>query len=323
MYRLVKYFLKTTFISFYQEKKQFIVQKRVVKNENILSQEEFKFEENEFLTFIKSCFIENTQTYISTIIDTFNQGCVDSCSHSRYKEIGINIENIKILCLKNYSIFIGLYELNEFNKNMQQYKIDFVFSPYLLIDINNKKTKNTLYLLITKNFVAIIIYEKPLIPLYSNIYQLKVEITNNNSQLENSNTDEELDGIDDDIDLIEDIEDLDDLDDLDELNDNIDENIDDEFGDIEDETNNNKNIQEDMSEMKNELDTIEFLKNSIKDYYESYSDNFLDYIHIFHNGEISDKFIQTIKDETLLDISLEKINILSIINDLALKEIDV
>ena len=319
MHRLIKIFLKHTLIAFYKEKDTFLVQKIIIKNKNIISEEEFQFNEEEFLNFIQSCFIENTQTYISTIIDTFNQGCVDSCSHSRYKEIGINIENIKILCLKDYSIFIGLYELNEFKKEIKKYQVDFVFSPYLIIDMNNKNTANTLYLLITKTFIAVVIYQKPNIPLYSNIFQLKIE-TNNDSSLDEDTINDDIDdNIDDDIELIEDIEDLDDLDDL---NENIDEDIDD-FNDIDNINDSSNNMQEDMSEIKNELETLEFLKNSIKDYYESYSDEFLSDIHILYNEDISDKFIKNIKEETLLEVDTKKINILSYINELAKKETDV
>ena len=315
----MQFFVKETLVSFYQEHEVYKVQKRIVKNNKTLSEEYFEFSEEEFLSFIKSCFIENTQTYISTIIDTFNQGCVDSCTHSKYKELGINLDNIKILCLKDYSIFIGLYELNNFQKKLNKFKIDFVFSPYLLIDLNKKKTPNSLYVLYSNSFVILLIYEDGIKPKYSNIYQFKLEETNDIIQNEDEEDIEDIEDIDD---LVEDIEEIDDIENLeDTLDDSIDETLAEDDGDNID--LEHTNIQDDITSVKNEIEAIEFIKNSIKDYYESYSDNFLENGYLLYNDDISNKFVESIQNEILLDISKEKVDILSIINDLALKEIDV
>jgi len=313
MFRLVKYFIKQTLIAFFVKNEKYILQKQIVKNDKILEKTEFEFNEEEFIIFLKSCFIENTQTYVSTIIDTFNQGVVDSCSHSKYKELGINLDNIKILCLKDYSIFIGLYELNTFQKEMKKFNVDFIFSPYLLIDIHKSKTKNSIYILITDSFVVVLIYEDGIKPKYSNIYQFKIDEENT---LENDSVDDTLSEDIENIDLVDDIEELDDIEDLDE---DIESSLDDM-----DEVNidNNENI-DDIVEVKNEIETLDFIKNSIKDYYENYSDNFLEYGYLFYDTEISNKLISNIENETFLEIKSEKIDILSAINELALKEIDV
>jgi len=78
-----------------------------------------------------------------------------------------------------------------------------------------------------------------------------------------------------------------------------------------------------MLDAKNEIETIDFIKNSIKDYYESYSDKFLENGYIFYDEDISNKFVKNIEEETFLEIKQEKIDILDIINDLSLKEINV
>jgi len=318
MRKLISYFIKETLVAFYKIGDKFVVQKQIIKNSKILSTEDFEFNEEEFLKFINSCYIENTQTYISTIIDTFNQGCVDSCSHTKYKELGINIDNIKILCLKNYSIFIGMYELNNFIKENEKYKIDYVFSPYLLVDINKKDTKNSIYIFIDENFVIVLIYEDGIKPKYSNIYQFKV---NDESMMtdEVDNSDD-IDGVDDldDIDLVDDIEELDDIEDLDDDIDSIDD-----INDIAPLEDSSENIKEDIKEAKNEIETLEFVKNCIKDYYEDYSENFLEYGYVLSSELISEKFVKTLKDETFLELKSETIDVLGLINDLALKELNV
>lgn len=318
MFKLIQYFIKETLIAFYKTKDKYIVQKREVKNNKILSSENFEFEEEEFINFINSCFIENTQTYVSTIIDTFNQGIVDSCSHSKYKELGINLDNIKILCLKDYSIFIGLYEINQFQKKMKKFKIDYIFSPYLLIDLNKKDTNNSLYILLTDSFIIILIYEDAKKPKYSNIYQFKFE---DNIDKTTSDEENDIDTFDDIDDLVDDIEEIDDIENLDEDIDDVDSL--DDIENMQTDQNDDSNIQEEISDVKNEIESLDFIKNSIKDYYENYSDNFLEYGYIFYEDETSDKFITHIENETFLEIKKEKIDILNIINDLALKEINV
>ncbi len=316
----IKSFFKQNFISFYIKDNKFHTQKQTIKRGKVLAKEEFEFEEEEFLNFIKSSFIDTTLTYISTIIDSFNQGCVDSCSHHRYKELGINIDNIKILCLKDYSIFIGLYELKEFQKQNEKYQIDFVFSPYLLIDLNKKTTHNTLYLMIQDSFAVILIYQNKK-PIYSNIYQFKLEdieetTTTNDNDVESIDDISDIDDIDD-IDSLDDIESLDDIDSLDEDT-TLDEE---EIEEIDDEVEP-ENLENEILNTKNEIEVLEFFEESIKDYYKNYSSDFLEEIYIFSEN-VSQKLLNDIKEETFLDVKQEKIDILSSINSLAIKEVNV
>jgi hypothetical protein len=318
MFSITNLFIKKTLIAFYQEENIFYTQKITIKNNKIIQKEEQSFEdEDEFLQFIKSSLIENTQTYISTIITTYNQGCMDSCSHTRYKELNINIENIKILCINNkFSVFIGLFELQEFKKEMSKYSVDLIYSPYLIIEKNKKETKNTLYALITKKNVILSIYKKE-IPLYSAIYEFKEENETEEAQIENS---EDL--FNDDI-PIDDIEEIYDLDDLNELDDDIEENnLDDLEDNIENDNEEEENTQT-INNIKEETEIINFIKNSIKDYYENYSDDFLENIYLLKGYEFDTKFLKDIEDELFLEIKTEDINILNNINLLARKDLDV
>jgi len=317
--KLKTLFFKETFIAFYKENDNFLVQKKVVKNEKVIEEINNSLNEEELIEFINKAFIENTQTYISTIIDSFNQGIVDSCSHTKYKELGINIDNIKILCLDNYSIFIGLYELNNYKKELNKFKTDFIFSPYLIIDLHKKDKNNSLYMLLTNNFIIITIYSKKT-PVYSNIHQFKVEDIIQNED-ENNDTQFEEESIDNDIDIIDDIDDIDDIESLDDSLDDIDE-IDD-IDDVDIPNIDQKEVQEEILTTKTEMEIIEFLKSSIKDYYENYNSDFLENIYLLYTDKLDDKFSQNIENEIFMEINTEKIDILSDINNLALKELSV
>jgi len=317
MFSITNLFIKKTLIAFYQENSVFYAQKIDIKNNKIIEKKEQSFEnEEEFLEFIKSSLIENTQTYISTLITTYNQGCMDSCSHGRYKELNINIENIKILCINNkFSVFTGIFELQEFKKEMSKYSVDLIYSPYLVIEKSKKETKNTLYALVTKENIILTIYKQN-IPLYSAIYEFKEENETEEAQIENS---EDL--FNDDI-PIDDIEEIDDLDDLNELDDDIEE-IDDLENEIENDNEEKEMHNNDITNIKEETEIINFIKNSIKDYYENYSDDFLENIYLLKGYEFDTKFLKEIEDELFLEIKTENINILDNINLLAREDLDV
>jgi hypothetical protein len=312
MFSVIKSFIKTTFIAYYKEDKYFYVQKIIVKRDKIIEKDNRTFEnEKEFLDFINISLIENTQTYIATIIMNYNQGCIDSCSHTRYKEFGINIENVKILCIKNqFSIFIGLLELQEFKKKTQKYSVDLIYSPYLIIENNKEETKNTLYALITKENIVLSIYKEKF-PLYSSIYEFKKEETENQNEIDNSMFDDDI--------PIDDVEEIEDLDDLEDLEEDINENINEE--EIEDLDNNRDNNN--FQNIKEETEIIHFIKDSIKDYYENYSDDFIENIYVLKANELDTKFLKELEDELLVSIKIKQINILDNINLLAREDINV
>jgi hypothetical protein len=308
MFKLKNLFFKETFISFYIENDTFYVQKLIIKNSKTIYKEYFKQNRDEFVELVNNSFIENTQTYISTIIPTFNQGLVDSCEKQKYKQLGINVDNIKILCIGDYSLFIGVYELNSFIKECKPYRVDFVFSPFLLIELHKQNLDSSLYIVVTNDFVLLTIYTNQK-PNYTNMHQFKIEeIIEGNSIDQNS-----IDSIDD-MDIIDDIEDIDSLDDLDDIED-ID-NVDDiDISDIDD-----KKAKDEILNTKNEIEIIEFIRNSIKDYYNNYESDFLERLYVLTNQEMKDVFLQTLKEEFFLEVEVVNIDILDDINNLAIKE---
>jgi len=316
MFSIIKLFIKKTFISFYREQNKFYTQKIVIKKDKILEKSETIFEkEEEFINFIKTSLLENTQTYISTIIMNYNQGCLDSCSHTEYEKFGINIENIKILCIDNrFSIFIGILEFNEFKKEMNKYKVDLIYSPYLIIDLNKSNKKNSLYILITKENIILSIYKTIDKPIYGSIYEFKDDNESQNQTSDDINTDIFNDDIE--IDDVDEIEDLETLDDLDEIDEEIEENLKNEEKSLE-ETESN------IYQLKEENEIINFIKDSIKDYYENYSNDFIENIYLFKNYDFDTSFIQELKDELFIDIEIKNIKILEELNNLAKKDINV
>jgi GTPase Era involved in 16S rRNA processing len=120
---------KPNLIAFYKDEEIYKVLNEQYKKEEIIFSEikEFK-NKKELLSYISSVIEDNPQTYVSTFISTQNQGVIPSCEKHIYKNYGIELDNVKTVCVNNkYSFYITIYELIEIKK---EYKyIDF-YIPY-------------------------------------------------------------------------------------------------------------------------------------------------------------------------------------------------
>ena len=200
----LKKFLKSQFISFYYDE-NYKLSYEIYKNNKIIEENRFEFnEKKELLKKIKELSSEIPQTYTSTIIQSINQGVISTCQKNKFKDFGIEIENIKYICINNkYALYTSLFDLIELKK----IDLDFIYSVFALIDFKATKKTNTLYILITKEKFYILIYHQN-IPVYSDIYEKAEELIENEENLEDLENENVVEEIDDEI--------VDDLDKLDE-----------------------------------------------------------------------------------------------------------
>jgi len=285
----IEKFIKKVYISFYKDKTyKFLLE--IKKNKKLLETSKEEFETKEGLyNKIKELFEEYTQIYISTLIDTINQGVIPSCQKSEYKKKEIEIENIKYICIKNrYSFYASLYDIIKIKKEYS-FDIDFLYSIFAPIDFFAKKRDNYFYVLILENKIAILGY-KGNIPVFSDIIEFIEE--------EHNEEDE------DDIELLEDI----DLD-IDEISENIEEEA--EILDL-DET-----LPEELKSTPKENQIIKNLQNSIKEYYTNYSDDFLEKIVFLDTINIGEDIKKLTEDELLLDSEIIKFDLNKTLNNLS------
>lgn len=287
---LLKKFIKQQFISFYFDGNYKMLYE-IYKNNNLLEENRFEFEEKkDLIKKIKALLDEIPQTYTSTIIQTINQGVIPSCNKIDFTKYGIEIENVKYICINNqYAFYTSLYDLIEFKK----LDLDFIYSSFALIDYKATKKINTLYILITKEKFYLLIYHKNK-PIFSDIYVKAEELMENNDNiLEDLENENEIDIDDDLVDNIEDIE------------------------DIEDEMNLNKNnISTNI-----EMDVTNFIKSSLEEYYKNFADDFIENIIIFDNNHLNDDITKIIYDTLFIEAKKEKFDILKTINEISRKNV--
>ncbi len=283
------WFLKKQFISFIEEEKIKTLCE-TVKKENIISYEEKEFEtKKELETYIVEKNEDIPQTYISTIINTINQGVLNSCSKQKYLEKEIDYDNIKMICINNkYSFFVSLFDLNKLQKEYM-FPLDFVYSPFSVIDYMAKERKNRFYIMVFEKYCAVLGYEN-FVPIYSDIVFFK---QNEESEIED----------------VENIEDIDDIDILDDSIEDISEDIDDEI----DETDTLEEKLNTLTTPK-ESQILEIIKNAIKEYYDEYSSDFVEKIVILDTLGIDIEITKIIEDEVLIECGYKKTEILKILN---------
>jgi ABC-type antimicrobial peptide transport system permease subunit len=289
------WFIKRDFISFIKDEKYSLLN-QIFKKEKVIFEEKKEFEKKQDLqNYILEQLDEIPQTYISTVTFTLNQGIIDSCSKQAYLDHKIDYDNVKIVCLGGYSLYISIFDLQKIKKDYPF--ADFIYSPFAIIDYLAKERKNRFYILVFENYLAIVGYEN-----YKPIYSDIVEI----------NEEKHEDEIDD---ILEDIEEIEEIEDIDDLSEDIEEDID----------------KIDESELEEKLDEItssgieskimKMLQNSLKEYYENYSSDFIEKIILLDNTGIDSNITKIIEDEILIECEYKKIDALEIINRISRESI--
>jgi len=237
---------------------------------------------------------EIPQTYISTMLLTINQGVVPSCKVKAYLDREIDPDNVKIACINNkYSFFASIYEIQNIKKEYK-FDIDFIYSVFALIDSIAKERKNRFYgknrfyVLVLEKHIAILGYEN-FVPIFSDI-----------TTLEEEEEEEIVEEIVEEIDLEEEL--ISDIDSIDEVEESEDEEIE----------------QETTSK---EVEILNYLKTTLKEYYENYSSEFIEKIIILDTIGIDITLNSLIEEELLITSEIQQIDILNTMNRLSIESV--
>jgi hypothetical protein len=286
---LKKLLSKPNLIAYHKEEDTYKVLNEQYKKNKIIFSETKEFESKKDLkSYINSVIEDNPQTYVSTIITTQNQGVIPSCDKHYYKNIGIDIANIKFICInKKYSFYATLYELMAMKKEYPF--IDYLYSAFALIDQKSSLRQNSLYVLALKEHCFILIY-KDHIPVFADIFETEEEIIQE-----------------------EEIEDISDMDIIDDFDESLDENIE----------NIDEPEEEDESNMENfniEYKILEHIKTALKEYYDNGGD-FIEKIFIFDNIGMEKNITDLINEDIFIQSDMETIDILKTINEISRKNV--
>ena len=319
-----------------------------VKNKKVLSKEQHHFigdtPSNTMNRYIQNKVDSSPFFYISTLNLYANQGAYKGCSHPSLHFRNDDVVGIQTVYRNNeWTQYASLDELHRLKVHYSEVGLDFVFSPFSMIEFYfADKIKNSfaLYAFGMPGFFAIAIFD-------SGILEYAYYHTTDNAQQKNEEEkslssmdfssplmeEEELDDRTISLDDIEDLEDLDLLDDLDSFGDiaNLDE-LDEvsEFSEdvltpeeIRQEKKNNagaaKHAIDGSSE---EYERFAFIQKTLQRFYlsDQCANRFIETVCIADGGNGGDELKRYLEEELFLNVLVRRVNVCEGIHALALAE---
>jgi hypothetical protein len=254
------------------------------------------------------------QTYVALFLNTLGQGAISGCNSGAYEKFGVDKKGVKSICIDNkFTIYASLIDINWVDKIFQNVGLDFIFSPFLVLNSFIKDDKDNLkdeevklYILNTNNGLTIMIVNRKKF-LYGSFFNLAKEDNLLYEDFESASIDE-VDELEEELfDEFDIDEDSEEIEDMQEFDDSI------EF--------DNTDIDEGLSQQDARF--VKYLDASLKEFYHSdlYESSFINSVKIFDDAGINDGVIKHIENELFLDISAENINILEAVCDIAEEEV--
>lgn len=286
---LIKLF-KIGHVSIYMENKKFFVYIRIIKNGKTIEDEHRVFDvEGEsdspkvMKEFFKKFYDKVKYAYVSTYIDSINQGAISGCGDGVFHELGLDMSSLVKICVEDkWSVYTNIYEID---KVQEKYKaifgVDFIFPMEIMIQhLKPEDNVDTavLYMVNNRNSSTLTIYRHNEL-VYSSHFLFNDD---DDSLVVADSEDDDLDESDnllggddddglDDLDLGDDsLDDLDSMDDLDNIDDLDDFVVDDDEGDgLDSMDDDDDNVLQSEQDLKKELLLFEFVDNSLNDYYKN------------------------------------------------------
>ncbi len=315
----VKKRMTNQFIALIVEEKICKVKQRVIKGDDTLFVEESTFEIEskdrlsvEVVDYINGLQEEYPHTYIALFLNTLGQGVIPKCNIEELKKFSVDKDRVKSVCVEDrYLIYGTLIDIKWADKTFSDVGLDFVFSPFLILDYFIKRDIDDedveidnimLYVLNTGNALTIMIMRDTDL-LFGTFFNIAKDENLLYTDY-NDNSDDifaELDFVDDDEELL--IENLTDLDDIPGF----------------------ENTQPDGKLELSEQDErfVKYLSAALKEFYSNdlYESDFIQSVRIFDDINIHPNVVKYLQNELLLDVSFKNISVRNALIDLSCKEV--
>lgn len=261
----------------------------------------------EVSNYINSLQNGQEQTYVALFLNTLGQGAISGCGKEVYEKFGVDKTSVKSICIdKNFTIYASLIDINWMDKVFSKVGLDFIFSPFLVLNYFCKKDSGDdevkLYILNTNNGLTMMIKNGKKL-LYGSFFNVSCE---ENVLHEDFESKVSNDTIDLDEELFDEL-DIEDDSDLQEIDDG---------SDYEDIVLQNNLVEKDARFVK-------YLDASLKEFYSSdlYESAFISKVKIYDCAGMNEEVIKHIENELLLDTSAENINLLEAVAQIAEEEV--
>ncbi len=283
------------------------------------------------LSFIHSFKSESPFSYISFLDYSLHQGAIPTCKVDEFLKSS-DKDTFTTLCYDGWSSYTSKIDLGILEKKYSSLGLDFVFSPFCIIE-NFFKDKivmqATLYVLIQDESMSIAVFEDSKLK-----YAEFADVENDKLESELIMGDEkaELNFDDDQMSInLEDVDVDDGFNDLDDLTNIQDLDSMDEFEDFTEIKVGDKETREDLVSAKNEEHSAGFneeykrfnaIKNALNTYYtdEKYENNFIESVYIAAACNVENALKNYLEEELFLKVYVRQVDISSEVFDLAKRE---
>ncbi len=284
------------------------------------------------LSFIHSFRSESPFSYISFLDYSLHQGAVPTCKveeflKSSHKDI------YTTLCYDSWSSYTSKIDLSMLEKKYSSLGLDFVFSPFCIIENFFKdkiEMQATLYVLIQDESMSIAVFEDSKLKYaeFADVKNEKLEgeLTLGDAKAELNFDDDQmsinLEDVDVDVDVDDGFNDLTNIQDLDSME---------EFEDFTEIKVGDKETKQDLMSAKDEEHSSGFneeykrfnaIKNALKTYYtdEKYENNFIESVYIAAACDVENSLKNYLEEELFLKVYVRQVDISTEVFDLAKRE---
>ncbi len=289
------------------------IRQKIVKNTKVLYVEEHSFDipskddlGPEVVAFLNTLQEEYDNTYIALFLNTLGQGIIPVCDENLLEKFHIDKKSIKTICVENrFMMYATQIDIKWADKLFENIGLDFVFSPFLILDYFIQKEDVvaglvTLNILNTGNAITIMISKDGRL-LYGSFFNVAKD--ENLLYTDYSEEEESFDEID--LDDDEDVE-------MDEI------------GNISDNSNFVSNVLREQAALGAQDErTIKYLSAALREFYSNdlYESEFINQAKIYDGAGIHEGVMAYIENELLLDTSAVNISVRDAIVALSEKEV--
>lgn len=278
-------------------------------------------------SFIDPYLGETPFHYISLLDNSLHQGALPTCKVENFLETN-STETYQTICYGEWSSYTSKIDLNSLEKKYSALGVDFIFSPFALLENffrDKLQTQATLYVLVQDDSLAIAVFE------HSKLNYAEFVNTRNIALEQPLSTEEEkeelsFDGeqlainleeieLDDEFSELDDFANIEDLDSMDEFDDFTDTSV-------REKEIPKKEVQTQNAGFNDDYKRFEAIKESLRTYYsdEKNANGFIESIYIATACDLDHALKNYLEEELFLKVFVRQVEIASELFDLALRE---
>lgn len=340
---MIEWLYRKIFIAIVQDGDVYDVRVVTMKQKKLLNQESHTFEGassyTEMLTYIRKHTDESPLHYIAVLNPDPNQGAMSGCS---LHELEDDLNGAKTLCRKQkWLLYASIKELNTLKKRYSGVGLDFVFSPFSVIEhfFSDKiATGFALYALAQKDSFSVAFFDEGKLE-YAHHYPMHRHEGSGLEEEEGNplgfavGVEEEeeverginLDDIEslDDLDIIDELDNLSDIEDLDALEEIV------EFSEDEPTSEEKRVVLPPGNEIKLEMDRFnddyarfEFIQKILGRFYatEQCQNRFVETVYIADAYGSGTELKKYLEEELFLNVLIRRIDVANEVISLAMSE---